>query len=87
MYLDAFYLYLLIINIVTFTLYGEDKRRARDGQWRIPEKVLLMFTAAFGSLGALLGMYYFNHKTRKARFYITVPVLLFIHLYLLTRII
>lgn len=83
--MNAFYVFLLLINIATFTLYGEDKRRARNGLRRIPEKVLLGFTAAFGSLGALSGMYFFHHKTRKTKFRISVPALLFLHLYLMTR--
>ena len=67
------YLYLLIINIITFCAFGEDKRRAR----------LLLLAAAGGSVGALLGMYTFHHKTRKLKFCIGCPAILAAQLMLL----
>lgn len=68
--------YLLVINAVTFMAYGMDKRKARKGKWRIPEKTLLLFAAAGGSVGALAGMYLLHHKTKHKKFTIGVPVIL-----------
>ena len=66
-----FALYLIFINIIAFCAYGIDKKRAVRNQWRISEKALLG-----GSIGALLGMKVFHHKTRKAKFFVGVPAIL-----------
>mgnify|MGYP005768162353 FL=1 len=71
--------YLLIMNFLTWVIYGLDKGRAKSGKWRIPERTLLILAAIGGSVGALIGMLMFRHKTRKAKFVILVPVLLVIH--------
>lgn len=73
---DIFYFYVIAVNVVTFFIYGMDKHKAKAGQWRIPEAQLLLLAAIGGSVGALLGMRRFHHKTRKAKFYIGVPVIL-----------
>ena len=64
-----------VINIVVFFMYGIDKYKATHKKWRIPEATLIG-AAVFGVLGALAGMYVFHHKTKKPKFYITVPVIL-----------
>ena len=63
-------------NMITFLLYGWDKLCARKGWWRVPEKVLLLFAFFGGSLGALLGMRAFRHKTKHRKFTILVPLFL-----------
>lgn len=68
--------YLVLINGIAFVLFGVDKRRARRQQWRIPEATLLGFAALGGSIGALLGMRLFHHKTRHPKFFVGVPVIL-----------
>lgn len=73
-------LYLIGINVVTFLLYGNDKSRARRRSWRIPEKTLLGAAVIGGSVGALLGMSVFHHKTRKPAFYIGVPLILIVQI-------
>lgn len=75
--------YLIVINIVTFILYGIDKSRARNHAWRIPEHTLLGMAALGGSVGALVGMGYFHHKTRHRKFTATVPSFLVVHIILL----
>ena len=69
-------LYLLAINIATFSAFGADKRRARRESWRIPEKTLFLLSLLGGSAGALLGMRIFHHKTRKWYFRFGIPLLL-----------
>ena len=53
-----------IMNIAAFALMGHDKRCARQGKWRVPEKRLFLVTACFGGLGGVLGMKVFHHKTQ-----------------------
>ena len=67
--------YLCVINILAFLAYGEDKRRAMCGGWRISEKTLLLLAAAGGGAGAFLGMQIFRHKTRHLKFTLGVPAL------------
>lgn len=69
-------LYLLIINAISLLLMLADKRKARKNLWRIPEKTL--FTAALfgGSLGSILGMYLFRHKTKHWYFVLGMPAIL-----------
>ena len=69
-------IYLSLINALAFLLMLADKQCAKKHRWRIPESVLLASAALGGSLGALLGMWLFRHKTRKAKFFVTVPLLL-----------
>ncbi len=72
--------YMAGINVLTFFMYGLDKRRARRHEWRISEKTLLLLAAVGGSIGACLGMRYFHHKTRKFWFRIGVPVMLLLQI-------
>lgn len=65
--------YLVIINLITFAIYGNDKQRARKNRWRIPEKTLLLLALAGGSIGAWTGMQVFRHKTQKQLFKIGIP--------------
>ena len=62
-----------ILSLVTFILFGVDKRRAVKHRWRISEGTLLIFSL-FGGIGGLLGMICFHHKTRKWKFRILVPL-------------
>ena len=70
------FLYLLSINIITFITYGIDKALAKAQKFRISEATLLMLSFIFGSVGALLGMIVFHHKTKKKKFLIFVPLML-----------
>ena len=72
-------LILIALNLVAFVLYGLDKLKAKRGAWRIPEATLLLIAALGGSLGALLGMELFRHKTKHWKFKILVPLFLAIH--------
>ena len=71
---------LLIWNLLIFLIYGIDKSKAKRHLWRIPEKTLILSAVIGGSVGAILGMRFFHHKTRKARFAIGVPVILLVQI-------
>ena len=75
--------YLIVINIITFALFGIDKAKAKADKWRIPEHTLLLFVFLGGEIGGFLGMKVFHHKTKKNKFRITVPILLVIELVLI----
>ena len=70
------YYYLLLINALSFLLMLLDKIKAKKNLWRIPERVLLILCAAGGSLGGILAMKLFRHKTRHPQFSIGIPVML-----------
>ena len=72
----ALAVWLIAINFVTFAVYGADKRRARRGAWRVPEKTLFLLPLLGGSVGALLGMRVFRHKTKHWYFVWGVPAIL-----------
>jgi uncharacterized membrane protein YsdA (DUF1294 family) len=61
-------LHLVFITLITFSAYGFDKRAARNGAWRIPEKTLHSFELIGGTLGAFIAQKTFRHKTRKSSF-------------------
>nr|WP_129729583.1 DUF1294 domain-containing protein [Ectobacillus funiculus] len=69
------WLYIIAVNILAFSFMGIDKRRARAGLRRIPERSLFMTAIAGGVFGIWIGMYTFRHKTRKRAFVVGVPLL------------
>ena len=73
-------LLLAAVNLLAFVLYGVDKLKAKKGAWLIPEATLLLVAFLGGSLGALLGMEIFRHKTKHAKFRILVPLFLILHI-------
>jgi len=70
------WIYLAVVNVVTFFLFGIDKRKAKRSKWRIEEATLLWWAAAGGSVGALLGMKAWHHKTLHKKFKYGVPAIL-----------
>ena len=65
-----------LMNLLAFALMGIDKRRAKTGRWRIPEKTLFLAAALFGGLGGTLGMFLFRHKTKHWYFRVFFPLFL-----------
>ena len=57
----------VILNVVVFFMYGADKKKAKRGEWRTPEKTLIL-GGLIAPWGAILGMQYFRHKTNKPKF-------------------
>lgn len=78
-----FIIYLAVINIITFAVFGIDKLKAVKDKWRIPEKVLFLLSIIGGSVGAILGMYTFRHKTKKPAFKFGNPAILIVQIVLL----
>lgn len=78
--MKLFLLYLLIINAAGFVLMLADKLKAKKNRWRIPEATLMTVAALGGSIGSLLGMYLFRHKTRHPRFSLGIPAILAVQL-------
>lgn len=72
--------YFILINLIGFLIMGLDKRRAIKKRWRIPERKLFLIALLFGSIGVLIGMYVFRHKTRHLSFAIGIPAILVIQL-------
>ena len=73
---NALLYYLIVINILTFAVYGIDKWKARQGSWRISEATLLMLAVIGGTIGALLGMQVWRHKTMHLKFKYGLPLIL-----------
>ena len=73
---NVFLYYLIFINIVTFLVYGIDKWKAKQGSWRISEATLLMLAVIGGTIGALLGMQVWRHKTMHKKFKYGLPLIL-----------
>ncbi len=76
--IDFLFIYSLIINILSFFLMGEDKRRAVNDEYRISEAKFMFLALIGGSIGIMAGMYYFLHKTLHKKFTIGVPAILII---------
>ena len=74
--------YLFVLNLLAFFLMALDKSKARRGVRRIPEKVLFLTAALGGSLGAILAMAAFRHKTRHLSFVVGLPLILLLQLLL-----
>ncbi len=68
-------IYLIIINVVTFFVYGIDKYKAKHDKWRIPEATLLLLAVVGGSVGAWCGMKVWHHKTMHKKFRYGVPAI------------
>lgn len=74
--MEIILIYLLLINAAGFLLMLIDKRKAQKNQWRIPERTLFLTAFLGGSLGCLVGMYFFRHKTRHLSFSLGIPAIL-----------
>ena len=81
--IPVFAIYLIGINVLTFLIYGVDKWKAQRDKWRIPEDTLIWLAVAGGSVGALLGMNLFRHKTKHRKFFLGIPAILLVQLGLL----
>ena len=78
--LESILIIIVIINIVTFIIYGIDKYKAKKGKWRIPENSLIGLAIIGGSIGAYLGMRVWHHKTMHLKFKYGIPLIIVIQL-------
>ena len=72
--------YVACINIIGFILMGMDKAKARKHAWRIAEITFFVVAILGGSLGSILGMYTFRHKTRHWYFVVFMPIILLVQI-------
>lgn len=79
-FLHLILIYLAVINVATFFVYGIDKWKAKKSLWRIREASLLTLAVLGGSVGAWLGMHVWHHKTQHKKFKYGVPVIIIIQL-------
>ena len=68
--------YFIVINLIAFIAFGIDKWRAKVNAWRISEATLFLLAIIGGSIGALLGMHIWHHKTRHLHFLIGIPLIM-----------
>ncbi|AJG98025.1 hypothetical protein LF65_01413 [Clostridium beijerinckii] len=80
--LKVVFTYLLIINLLGFLIMLIDKQRAIHKEWRIPEKTLIGISILGGSIGMLIGMSSFRHKTKHKKFTIGVPLILLMQIFI-----
>lgn len=76
-------IYLLAVNVVSFAVMGIDKQKARKHAWRIPESTLFVLAIIGGSIGSILGMRLFRHKTRHRSFVYGMPAILIVQIILI----
>ena len=81
--MNALICYIVVINLVSFMMFGIDKYKARRGQWRISEATLLAMAAIGGSIGVWMGMKVWHHKTLHSKFRYGVPIMLLVHVALM----
>lgn len=72
--------YFIIMNLIGFALMGIDKYRAKKRSFRIPEATLFIVAIIGGSIGSIIGMYAFRHKTRHWYFVYGMPFILLLQI-------
>lgn len=76
MLLKILAVYLLLVNALGFLLMLVDKQKAKKNKWRIREATLMGVAVIGGSIGSLIGMYTFRHKTKHLKFVLGIPAIL-----------
>ena len=80
---EALIYFCIVINIITFLVFGYDKRQAKNNKRRISEFHLLLLTAIGGTIGGLLGMNFFKHKTNNFSFILSFYTIVILQIVLL----
>jgi uncharacterized membrane protein YsdA (DUF1294 family) len=68
------------MSMLTFVLYANDKSRARNGQWRVPEKTLHLCELTGGWLGAFVAQRRLHHKSSKGSYQVVFWVIVTAHI-------
>lgn len=76
----VFLSYVILVNITAFIIIYIDKKRAINHKWRIKESTLFILSLIGGSLGTLLGMYTFRHKTKHIKFTLGIPLIMLLQI-------
>ena len=74
------YTFIAILNVITFLIYAIDKWKAKKSRWRIPESILLLLAVLGGSIGALMGMKIWHHKTMHKKFKYGIPLIMILQI-------
>ena len=72
--------YFLVMTIIGYASMGIDKQKAKKHAWRIPEATLFSIAILGGSVGSILGMFHFHHKTKHWYFVVGMPLIFFVQL-------
>ena len=72
-----FLIYTGVISLISMIVTVSDKAKSRKGQWRVPEKTLLILSALGGSLAMYITMQIIRHKTRHIKFMLGIPIIMF----------
>ncbi|MCR4755905.1 MAG: DUF1294 domain-containing protein [Lachnospiraceae bacterium] len=80
-------IYIFAVNVLGFALMGIDKYKAKKRGFRIPEATLFVVAIIGGAIGSIVGMFTFNHKTRKRYFVFGMPAILILHIALVIALI
>lgn len=80
-------IYLIFINIITFFVMLIDKKKAEHMKWRVKESSLLTLALIGGSIGEIIGMYVFHHKTKKIKFVLGIPTIILLQVLIVIAII
>ena len=80
--MDFLTIYLLLINAAALVLMLVDKIKAKNNLWRISERTLMLTAGLGGSVGALIGMYLFRHKTKHPKFTVGIPSILVVQIFI-----
>ncbi len=71
-----FVIFILVMSVITFFVFGWDKWKTKNDKWRTPESTLFLLAIFGGSVGALLGMQVWRHKTQHWSFRLGIPIIL-----------
>lgn len=77
---NILFYYLILVNIIAFITIYIDKQKAIKHKWRIKESTLFLLSIIGGSIGTLLGMYTFRHKTKHLKFTLGIPLIIIIQI-------